>query len=289
MMHLQMIGLAGAIAVLSRLLSCPVNPNLSWQTRWHRALTAFVVPPLLLLATAVSVVTMGTDSAYLWEGRLSFGLSTGFLALAGGLWVYLVWLALRTQWALRRYPIQSIQVGVDRVTGRVMDVPAVFSAQVGLWSSDLVVSRGLLGHLDDTHLAAVFAHESGHAYYRDTFWFFWLGGLRRLTGWLPYTEDLWQELLLLREVRADQWAARSVDTLVLAESLLSVITAPLMTTEAICAGFSCAAPHSRLSQRIDALLAEGNSDKANGRLGAPWQWMAMALALTPLLAIPFHY
>ncbi|WP_205879027.1 M56 family metallopeptidase [Leptolyngbya sp. BC1307] len=288
MMHLQLIGLAAAIAVVSRLLSHPVPLDCSWQTRWHRALTAFVVPPLLLLATAVSIITMGADSAYLWEGRLSFALSTGFLALAGGLWAYLVWLALKTQRELQRYPVQSIQTGAATVTGRVMDVPAVFSAQVGLWSSDLIVSQGLLGHLDEAHLAAVFAHEAGHAHYRDTFWFFWLGGLRRLTCWLPYTEDLWQELLLLREVRADQWAARSVDTLVLAESLLSVITAPLMTTEAICAGFSCAAPHSRLAQRVDALLAD-RPDRASDKLGSPWQWTAIALALTPLLAIPFHH
>ncbi len=288
MMHLQLIGLAVAIAVVSRLLSHPVPLDCSWQTRWHRTLTAFVVPPLLLLATAVSIITMGTDSAYLWEGRLSFALSTVFLALAGGLWAYLVWLALKTQQELQRYPVQSIQTGAGTVTGRVMDVSAVFSAQVGLWSSDLIVSQGLLGHLDEPHLAAVFAHEAGHAHYRDTFWFFWLGGLRRLTCWLPHTEDLWQELLLLREVRADQWAARSVDTLVLAESLLSVITAPLMTTEAICAGFSCAAPHSRLAQRVDALLAD-RPDRASDKLGSPWQWTAIALALTPLLAIPFHH
>ena len=140
--------------------------------------------------------------------------------------------------------------------GRVVETAAVFSAQVGLWRSELVVSQGLLEHLNAEHLEAVLAHESGHAHYRDTFWFFWLGGLRRLTGWLPQSETLWQELLLLREVRADEWAARRVDSLVLAESLMSVITAPLLSTEAICASFSCAAPRSRLAQRVDA-FADG--------------------------------
>ncbi len=159
MMHLQMMGVAGAIAVFSRLLSHPANLDCSWQTRWHRTLTAFVVPPLLLLATTVSIVTMGSDSAYLWEGQLSFGLSTGFLALAGGLWTHLIWLALRTQRELRRYPTRSIRTDADTVTGRVMDVPAVFSAQVGLWSSDLVVSQGLLSHLDET-IWLLFLHMS---------------------------------------------------------------------------------------------------------------------------------
>ena len=172
-----------------------------------------------------------------------------------------------------------------------MDVSAVFSAQVGLWSSQLIVSRGLLAHLDSEHLAAVLAHEAGHQHYRDTFWFFWLGGLRRLTCWLPYSENLWQDLLLLREIRADRWAARSVDTLVLAESLMSVITAPL-APESVCAGFSCAAPRSRLAQRIDALL-EIDSTAATSSVGSfkvmPWQWVAISFTLAPLLTIPFHY
>ena len=285
MMHLHMIGLAGAIAISCRLLGRPTDQSNRWQMRWHRALIAFVVPPLLLLATAVAIITMGTSTAYAWEGQLSYGLAISFIVMAMGRWIQLGWQALKTRHHIRRYPQSLIETNRRQTLGRVVEVPTVFSAQIGLWTSDLVVSRGLLAHLDSEHLEAVLAHESGHAHYRDTFWFFWLGGLRRLTGWLPYTEALWQELLLLREVRADCWAARRVDTLVLAESLMSVITAPLMETEAVCAGFSCAAPRSRLAQRVDALLA-GDS----GSFGvAPWQWAAISLALSPLLTIPFHY
>lgn len=286
MMHLQMIGLAGMIAISCRSLGRPTDQSDRWQLRWHRALLAFVVPPLLLLATAVAVVTMGTSTAYAWEGLLSYGLALSFVIVAMGRWIQLGLQALKTRREVRRYPQRLIETPTGRTLGRVMDVPAVFSAQIGLWTSDLVVSQGLLAHLDSEHLEAVLAHESGHAHYRDTFWFFWLGGLRRLTGWLPYTEALWQELLLLREVRADRWAARSVDTLVLAESLMSVITAPLMETEAVCAGFSCAAPRSRLAQRVDALL-ESNVQASFGI--APWQWIPLSLALSPLLTIPFHY
>lgn len=294
MMHIQMIGLAVAIAVFSRWAIGHFQMNLAqlesnWSTRWHWALIAFVMPPLLLIATAFSIAFMGTSAAHLWESQLSYGLSLSFLGLAASRWIYLVWAALKTQRSLQQYPHQPIAAQATEVTGRVMGVSAVFSAQVGLWSSDLVVSQGLLDHLDKAHLEAVLAHESGHAHYRDTFWFFWLGGLRQMTGWLPYTEMLWQELLLLREMRADSWAARTVDPLILAESLMSVITAPLMATEAICAGFSCAAPRSRLAQRIDALLSEDKAAPVNSSEGSIWQWVAIAPALTPLLTIPFHY
>jgi Zn-dependent protease with chaperone function len=50
------------------------------------------------------------------------------------------------------------------------------------------------------------AHEQAHAHYRDTFWFFWLNVL---TSWLPHTEALWQEILFLREIRADEKAKES--------------------------------------------------------------------------------
>ncbi|MGC1307203.1 MAG: M56 family metallopeptidase [Phormidesmis sp.] len=285
MMHLHMIGLAVAIALFVRLIARPAAPNSPWNDRWNKALSAFIAPPLLLLTTAVAIVAMGTSTDYQWEGQISYWLSLVFFIAALGLWLHLSRLAIQAQRNLRQYPKSLIQARGTQATGRVMTVSTVFCAQVGLWSPELVVSEGLLACLDDEHLEAVLAHESGHAYYRDTFWFLWLGGLHRLTKWLPYTEALWQELLLLREVRADRWAARSVDTLVLAESLMSVITAPLMESEAVCAGFSCIAPRSRLAQRVDALLTE-----EPGSFGiSPWQWMAIALALSPLLTIPFHY
>ncbi len=309
MMHLQMIGLALVIALMTRLIaghrsadaiSVRSGASHSWQSRWHRTLIVFLVPPLLLVTTAVAVTAMGISTAHPWEGKLSYALSVSFLVGAIALWTQLVWSVRCTLAEVRRYPQKPIKIYPEAtestaVTGRILDVPAVFSAQIGLWSSDLVVSQGLLEYLDDEHLAAVLAHESGHAHYRDTFWFFWLGGLRRLTKWLPYTEMLWQELLLLREVRADSWAARRVDPLVLAESLMSVITAPLMVDEAVCAGFSCAAPRSRLAQRVDALLEsdlrqvsdEGIASKNPERID--WQWVAIALALSPLITIPFHY
>ena len=292
MMHLQMIGLAAAMAIGIRLLVRLAPDKADWTTRWRIALTAFIAPPLLLLATAIAIVAMGTSGLPRWEGWLSFAIATGFAIAAAFWWLQIVWLAVETQRQIKQHPEQSIccEMQGNRIKGRVVETSAIFSAQVGLWKSELVVSRGLLEHLDAAHLEAVLAHESGHAHYRDTFWFFWLGGLKRLTGWLPQTEALWQELLLLREVRADEWATRWVDSLVLAESLMSVITAPLTNAEAICASFSCAAPRSRLAQRVDALLEESPTATVRSSSWASTvQWLAIALSLSPLATIPFHY
>lgn len=291
-MHLQMIGLAAAIAIGIRLLIRLAPDKADWGTRWRTALTLFITPPLLMLATAIAIVAMGTSGLPRWEGWLSFAIAIGFAIAATFWWLHIIWLAVKTQHQIKQHPEQPIRFGTQKTSlkGRVVETSAIFSAQVGLWRSELVVSRGLLERLDTAHLEAVLAHESGHAYYRDTFWFFWLGGLKRLTGWLPQTEALWQELLLLREVRADEWATRWVDSLVLAESLMSVITAPLTDAEAICAGFSCAAPRSRLAQRVDALLEESPTTTVRP---ASWirtvQWLAIALSLSPLATIPFHY
>lgn len=294
MMHLHMVGIALACAIAIRIgghlsLSRASQQSTKWQARWRSAIITFVAPPLILIATAVAIVSMGTATDYHpWEGQLSYGLSWAFIAVGLLVWVQLSWEAIQAHLVIHQLPVETIQDSrCSRLAmGKVIDIPAIFSAQVGLWSSELVVSRGLIEYLDDEHLAAVIAHESGHAYYRDTFWFFWLGSLRRLTPWLPYSKTLWQELLLLREIRADCWAARSVDTLVLAESLMSVITAPLMPSEAVCAEFSCAAPHSRLAQRIDALLESPTTERFDLTV---LQWGAIALSLMPLLTIPFHY
>lgn len=107
MMHLHMIGLAGAIAISCRFLGRPTEQS-HWQMRWHRALIAFVVPPLLLLATAVAIVTMGTSTAFAWEGRLSYGLAFGFVVVAVGLWGQLGWQALKTRRHIRHYPQRAV-------------------------------------------------------------------------------------------------------------------------------------------------------------------------------------
>ena len=118
MMHLHMIGIAIAIAILIRLISNSSEKKkigfapqpLSWQKRWHRSLVAFVVPPLLLLTTAIAVIAMGLRTGHRhWEGQISYGLALIFMAVAMLKWLHLYWLSLQTQRELKRHPIGHIQ------------------------------------------------------------------------------------------------------------------------------------------------------------------------------------
>ncbi|MGD1948852.1 MAG: M56 family metallopeptidase [Leptolyngbyaceae cyanobacterium] len=283
MMHVSLIGSAIAIAFLLRLVFaryCLQN------AQWLAVLSLLIVSPLLLLTTAVAIVIMGPHGHLVspTEGWCSYGAAWLFLTISVGLLGYLGWQARISIASIQQHPQQLVQGTISRV----MDEDAAFSAQIGLWSSELVISKGLMTTLDNDHLAAVIAHENAHHYYRDTFWFFWLGWLRRLTSWLPYTDELWQELLLLREIRADNWATTFVDRLTLAESLVQVIAAPLSPITV--ANFSCTVPTSRLNRRIDALLSGHDYGFNPQRSLITYGCIAGLLAgLIPLFSIPFHY
>ncbi len=275
--HLSMVIGAVLLAFGLRYFHQPTRPNTT--------LPFFLVPPLLLVMTAMAILMMGPQGHMVsWlEGWVCYGLAGGVLLALTWTMGRLAWQTHHAQRQAQRYPKRSI----NGQPARVLPSTELFSAQVGLWQPELVVSQGLLDRLSDKHQQAVFAHEAAHVHYRDTFWFFWLAGLRRLTGWLPYSEALWQELLLLRELRADRRATHFVDRFVLAEALVQVIASPhgLTLGEDCCTPFSCNAP-SRLSRRIDALLEEPTPTAPLGT--GPLEWTELCLSLTPLLTIPFH-
>lgn len=284
-MHLLLLvaalGLALGVRFLGLVEGVP-NQTLSSFWRWSWTLGRFLFPPLLLLMTALAIVWMHplANEAGIWNNRISYVISLGFLIGAGGLLGSQVFRAYKTQGQVRAFPLQ----GFDGQTGRLLDSPLPFIAQVGVWQPELVISQGLLDTLSPVHLQAVLLHEQAHRYYRDTFWFFWLGWLKQLTFWLPQTEHLWQELLLLRELRADRWAANRVDSLLLAEALYLLVSQVGSLSETFAAGLHNPAFPDRLSQRIDALLAEPQ----------PWPpvnfsvWGWVALSCLPLATIPFH-
>lgn len=278
-MHFLMmiIGLALAWSV-----RCLWHETTNFLTRrWHTALGLFLFSPLLLLTTTIAVLWMGPSGQMggHWEGWLSYDMALGFLAWAIASVVKLAWEGHQTLQHLRQNPV----IDVNGYPARLLDTTTPYSAQVGFWQPELVVSQGLLAHLDPAHLEAVLIHEHAHAQYHDTFWFFWLGWLRRLTCWLPNSEALWQELLMLRELRADRCAAQQVDPLILAESLLMVVGTPLLQPE-ICAAFSWAASSDRLTERIDSLL----SDLPPTSHPPTWVLSWLFLVLLPLATIPFH-
>jgi len=280
MIHLILILSALAVAWLTR-ISWSGNES-NYQQRWQNALTKFLFPPLLLMMTAISIVCMGPQGqmVWRWEGWFSYGLAGTFLGFVGVSGLKLAFAGWHSRQQVRTYPQQTLHGRAIRL----LDTPLVFSAQVGFWQPELVVSQGLLETLDTDHLQAVLTHEDGHFHYRDTFWFFWLGWMRRFSYGLTNTEALWQELLLLREIRADQWAAQRVDFLLLAESLLTVVSTPLMHSESVCAAFSCTAPKNRLEERIEALLADIHLPNPTHLYLFIW----CLLSCLPLFLIPFH-
>ncbi len=253
----------------------------NWSKRWHYSLFLFLFPALLVLTTAIAILYMGCHGAMLGikAGSLGCIISASLILFSLSCFVKLAYLGNRSIRQLAYYPQQDI----NGKTARIIPVDLPYSAQIGFWQPELVISTGLLASLDGEHLAAVMAHEQAHLYYRDTFWFFWLGWIRSFTFWLPRTEALWQELLLLRELRADSQAAKKVDFLSIAESLLIVAKAPL--DPLLCASLNDAAVGDRLNERIDALLEEAESFPVNR-----WQnWSWLCLLVLPLLTIFLHY
>ncbi|HEY9642406.1 MAG TPA: M56 family metallopeptidase [Coleofasciculaceae cyanobacterium] len=279
-MHLTLILLAGTLAGLVRVIGSRAVQANPWAMRWQQTVLAFLLPPLLLLMTAIAVLCMGTQGQMLGlpVGWIGYLLALGFLGVAIGWLLRLSWLGWRSLQHVQTYPVVAVQGAI----GRILDTAQLFAAQVGFWQSQLVISQGLLDRLTTEQLEAVLTHEQAHVYYRDTFWFFWMGWLRSFTVWLPNTEALWQELLLLRELRADQWAAQTVDPLLLAESLLLTVQDAAAAPD-LGAAFSAVAPLGRLEERIEALLAPPEPSPFKGLSS-----LGLAIALMPLLTVLFH-
>ncbi len=255
-----------------------------WNQRWISAMFSFLLPPLLLLTSALALVWMGPHGMGIShaEGFGTYGLAIGFLGVAIALGLRLWVQARRSIGDLQQYPLQVWEeLGLQ---GRLLPLDLPFIAQVGLWSPEIVISQGMLEQLDAEHLRAVIAHEQAHATFHDTFWFFWFGWLRRLTGWLPQTQALWQELLLLRELRADRVAAQRTDALLLAEALVVLVRSPMVGRDWL-ATLNPEALGDRFEERIEAILGSEPLLPIPG-----WQVGAIVFAgLVPLLMVPFHY
>lgn len=276
-MHLFMI--ITAVAVAYWLRSSGNIPQGNWHLRWQKTLFLFLFPPLLIFMTVTAVVCMGTQGKMggMYTNPFSYILaliSLGFFNILGLKLVLGGWKAIKSA---RECP----QVNLNGKQVRILQTGALFAGQIGFWQPELVVSEGLLETLSPIHLESVLAHEQGHYQYRDTFWFFWLGWMRSCTAWLPNTEPLWQELLVLRELRADSYAASQVDPLVLAESLLLVVSNNPITSDVCCAALGAG---DRLEQRIEALLTppEPISERQ-----LP-SWRIFLLAFLPLITVVFH-
>ncbi|AFY75353.1 Zn-dependent protease with chaperone function [Synechococcus sp. PCC 7502] len=282
-MHLLMILVAIAIACGIR--NSFINTKSTWYERWHTALTRFLFPPLLLLSTAIALVCMGSQGKMMGlpVGELSY--VTGLLVClySLGLGIILWWQGWQTIAQISHLPQQEHGQDFNQKF-KIWESDSIFAAQIGFWQPQLVVSSGMIQQFDPIHLEAVIKHEQAHLVYRDTFWFFILGYFRQLTPWLPQTEILWQELLLLRELRADRWAVQSVEPLVLAESLLWAVGGMSVFAPTVAATLSQFSD--RLEERIETLLTETGEDYPLVSSKFNWGWII--LAASPFILICFH-
>lgn len=278
-MHTIMIVMALLGAVLIRCLWSP--EPLNYTQRWQRTLFYFLFPPLLLVMTAMAVLGMGKQGEMLGleNSHLSYGVTRLFLAFA---LLSLLWQLYRV---MRQNFPEKQQATIGGYSAQVLPLAVPYSAQIGWWDSQLVISEGLLSLLDTKQLEAVIAHEQAHVHYRDTFWFFWLGWLYQVTAWLPHSKTLWEELLLLRELRADWKAAQTVDPILLAESLVTVAKFTVQYPEVGCAALSCTGNKSRLEERIEALINEEEIVTPSIlNVGRELVW-----SLTPFITMPWHH
>ena len=276
-MHLLMIITAVTIAWWLRFFG--KIPQGNWHLRWQKTLFLFLFPPLLIFMTVTYVVCMGTQGKMggMYTDSFSYLLALiflGFFNIFGIKLAFQGWKAIKSA---RECP----QITLNGKSARLLETQALFAGQMGFWQPELVISQGLLQILSPAHLESVLAHEQGHYQYRDTFWFFWLGWMRSCTAWLPNTEPLWQELLVLRELRADSYAASQVDPLTLAESLLLVVSNNSITSDICCAALGTG---DRLEQRIEALLTPPEPISV-AQLPS---WRIFLLAFLPLITVIFH-
>ncbi len=283
------------LALFVVVIGTTVAGRLRWHQhnadhRWQIALATFLLPPLCLMTTAGAVLFMGNNGQMLGHpvGNLGYLTAAGFFSLAVGQLGLSAWQGWRSLRTVRSLP----QMTLEGYVCRQLDIEIPFAAQIGFWTPTLVVSRGLVETLTPQHLRAVLIHEQAHALHRDTFWFFCLGWLRQVTRWLPQTAGLWQELLLLRELRADAWAARRVDAILLAEALLTVVqhhaasSSPKMP-DSFCAPFDAPEP-SRLAERIAALIDQAEASERRSWVRAWTPYGIAAAALMPVLTIFLH-
>ncbi|MEO1375958.1 MAG: M56 family metallopeptidase [Cyanobacteria bacterium J06635_10] len=252
-----------------------------WNERWQRSLFFFLFPPLLILTTTFALLFMGPQGTMggLQTGCYGYVIALIALAFFAIMCMIQAWQGWESIKSVRDCPL--IEVGGKKV--RLLNIGALFAGQIGFLQPELVLSASLLQTLSSKHLETVLAHEEGHYYYRDTFWFFWLGWMRECTAWLPNTEALWQELLTLRELRADAHAVSEVDPLLLAESLLMVVSSSPVSSGVLCAALGCAGAN-RLEERVEALLSQPQATPKLHLTSLKW----LLWTFIPLVSVMFH-
>ncbi|MBF2013988.1 MAG: M56 family metallopeptidase [Rivularia sp. T60_A2020_040] len=278
-MHLLIILI---VLIVAYTIRCRWTQNVEkWSERWQKTLFFFLFPPLLIFMTTFALLFMGPQGTMggLQTGCYGYVIALVTLAFFAVMCIKQAWQGWLSIKSVRDCP--KINVAGKQV--RLLNTGALFAGQIGFLNPELVLSSGLLQTMKDSHLETVLAHEQGHYYYRDTFWFFWLGWMRECTALLPNTDALWQELLTLRELRADAHAASYVDPLLLAESLLMVVSSPHVASEVLCAALGSVGAN-RLEERVEALLSQPQPTAKLHFISLKW----LVWTFLPLISVAFH-
>ncbi|MEY2977743.1 MAG: M56 family metallopeptidase [Prochlorotrichaceae cyanobacterium] len=292
-MHLVLLFGVIGIAIGARLLILRHRPTLPDITHWRSTIVALTFPGMLLLSTAVAILVMG-HHGQMWG--LPVNSLPCLLAELGLGWILLqAAVLLLQQGQLRRWfgelpQIDHLDFPPEAIV-HYLAVPQVIAGQMGLLQSRIVVSQGLL-NLPSDQIRAILAHEQAHFHYRDPLWGLGLSWLCRVCHWMPGSDRLWQDLLLLRECRADAWAAQSVDPLLLAETLVVAVRSTVphpapLNPEWV--GLQTASD--RLAYRVQSLLQIGVSPAVQIPVFKTGLAVAgsLCLGLLPLGTIAFHH
>lgn len=279
-MHFMLIFTALLIAYIVRSISR--FKQVKYHKKWGLSLFLFTFPPLLLLMTCLTVFLMGYHGE-MWGikvSKFSYYLAESFVIFAIVTLIKTIGNLHQLSSLIKKYP----SVNINGQPIKIIDTCFPYAAQVGFWESQLVLSQGLIKLLSPEHLKAVIAHETAHKINKDPFFFFCLSYLEKLTFWLPNNKNLWNNLLLLRELRADKIAAKTVDFLLIAEALLTVTNASIELEKPLKFNWECPFINCRLEERIDNLLTE-SEESSNFKW---WQIIWLFLVFIPWTFFPFH-
>lgn len=290
-MHFLVMITAVILAYLIRIIS--QHPHFKKQKSWSLSLFFFITPVLLVLMSSVAIVTMG------YQGQM-WGIEATLISyiLAWCCLGYGVINLFTYYLEIKKISIRVNQLAEENVLGnqaKVLNTSFPYAGLMGFYQgekksltdffqSHLVLSKGLINLLSQEHLQAVITHEKAHQKHKDPLIFFCLSYCKNITFWLPNNEKLWNDLILLRELRADNTASKSVDFLLLAESLLMMTQEAMEQPSPMDYDFICTFMDNRLNERIEALINQDNSAHYINWYQLSW----MMVVFIPFIIIPFH-
>ena len=148
----------------------------------------------------------------------------GAVLLAGHLLLNLVITVVRSERQRRRHAQLLVLLSSPHPSGsRLIDTPApVAYCLPGAISSVTVVSAGLIELLDEPGMRAVIEHEKAHVRQRHDVVLVLFRAWYASLPWFPIAYRAQQEVGLLIELLADDYARRSVDDAVLATAIARV-------------------------------------------------------------------